>query len=255
MRVLIIEDEMIAAKRLQEMILTVDKSFEIVEILDSISTSVSWLSSNMAPDLIFMDIQLADGLSFEIFEKIDTESPIIFTTAYDQYAIKAFKLNSLDYLLKPIVTSDLKTAIDKFKKDVSKQSLNLVVTKQLIEALSLESSKKYKEQFVVKTGDHLKTVQVSEIKFIYSQDKTTYAHSKDERKYILDYTLDQIEELIDSNYFFRINRKYIINQSQIVDIIVFSNSRLKLQMKDGKGQEDLIVARDRVSDFKKWLDR
>lgn len=254
MRVLIIEDEMIAAQRLQEMILDIDNSLEIIERLDSISSSISWLSSNTAPDLIFMDIQLADGLSFEIFEKIDTDSPIIFTTAFDQYAIKAFKLNSLDYLLKPIVLSDLKNAIEKFKKDVNKQSLNMVETKQLIDALSLQSRQKYKEQFVVKVGDHIKTVQVSEIKYIYSQDKTTYAQPKDDHKYILDYTLDQIETLIDSNDFFRINRKYIIKQSQIADIIIFSNSRLKLEIKDDKGQEDMIVARDRVSDFKKWLD-
>lgn len=255
MRVLIIEDELIAAQRLQRMISEIDKSFEIIEILDSISTSVSWLSFNTSPDLIFMDIQLADGLSFEIFEKIDTESPIIFTTAYDEYAIKAFKLNSLDYLLKPIVASDLNIAIAKFKKEVNRRSLKIESAKELIEALSFETLKKYKEQFVVKVGEHIRTVQVSDIKLIYSHDKTTYAHSKDNKKHILDYTLDQIETLIDINCFFRINRKYIINQSQIIDIIIFSNSRLKLQMKDDKGSEDLIVARDRVSDFKKWLDR
>ena len=257
MRVLIVEDEMIAAERLKTMILEVESSFEIVEILDSVSTSVEWLSANETPDLIFLDIQLADGLSFKIFEKVETEAPIIFTTAYDQYAIRAFKLNSLDYLLKPIGKEDLAKAIAKFKKSNSSKNsstTNSIDTNQLLDLIGT-INRSYKERFIVKIGEHIKTVLVSEIRLFYSQDKAIYAITKEGKKYIIDYTMDEIESAVDSLAFFRVSRKYLVSLEGIADILTYSNSRLKLTVQDAPDLQDVIVAREKVSKFKTWLDR
>ncbi|MFY0650669.1 MAG: response regulator transcription factor [Cyclobacteriaceae bacterium] len=254
MDVLIVEDEQIAADRLKQLIQEVSPELNIVAHLDSVKSSIQWLTNN-SPDLIFLDIQLADGQSFEIFESIQTDCPIIFTTAYDHFAIKAFKLNSLDYLLKPIVKDDLELAIQKFQRQVEKRLAGIVDMKRLVESLSHNNTEKRKERFVIKVGEHIKTVNVADIRVFYVWEKASYIHTLEGKKYMVDYTLDQVEHLIDPQLFFRINRKYIINLHQIKDIVSFSNSRLKIFLKNEEQAEDLIVARERVQEFKAWLDQ
>ena len=255
MRVLIVEDEPIAAERLAGMINVSFPEMQICDSLDSVKSVVDWLSKNEKPDLLFLDIQLSDGLSFEIIEKSKVETPVIFTTAYDQFAIKAFKLNSVDYLLKPIVQEDLEAAIIKFKKQFASSSLEIPDSEQLMEILTRTTSRSFKERFVIKTGDHIKAISVHEAALFYSQDGMSYLHTESNKKYIVDYTLDQVETLMGDKDFFRINRKYIVHVDKIADIISFSNSRLKIVLRSLEHIDDLIVARDRVSEFKSWLDR
>jgi len=258
MKVLIVEDEAIAAEHLQNQLLAIDGKVEVLDMLDSVKSSVRWFDKNVAPDLLFLDIQLADGLSFEIFEKTKVDCPIIFTTAYDQYAIKAFKVNSVDYLLKPIVKEELETAVEKFKAQTvlrTGSKFNATgIDHATLAKMILGNTQKYKERFVIKVGEHLKTVKIGEVDLFYSQDRTTYLKSGNNQKYLLDYTLDQIEDMVDPNLFFRINRKYVVNAECIKDIITYSNSRLKIELKNFE-TNDMIVARERVSEFKVWLDR
>jgi DNA-binding LytR/AlgR family response regulator len=252
MNILIIEDEPHAAERLISLIKQ-QMPVNVLAELDTITRSVAWLQKNPAPDLIFMDIQLADGISFQIFEQVKVKTPVIFTTAYNEYALKAFKVNSIDYLLKPIDAEELQVALTKWK------SLTAPITApdKMMESIAYAMqmlTKKYKERFVLKVGEHLRTVEVEDVLFFYSQEKTTFAHTKDSRKSILDFTLDQLEELLDPRSFFRINRKYIIAISALQDMIHHTNSRLKVKLK-GSDDSDIIVARERVQDFKDWLDR
>ncbi len=251
MNVLIVEDEGIAAERLTQLLVQLDANIEVVAHLDSIKTSVDWFHSNEAPDLAFFDIQLADGLSFEIFKQIEVTCPIIFTTAYDQYAIEAFKVNSVDYLLKPMMESDLQRALTKFKKqNQPTQTVDMATLMNLIQ----KPTKSYKERFVIKVGEHLKSVLTNEVEIFLSENKATYLHSKENKRFIIDFTLDQIQEAIDPNLFFRINRKYLIHIDGIKDIITYSNSRLKLELHHFNA-DDMIVSREKVTLFKEWLDR
>ena len=250
MKALIIEDEGIAAKRLTRLINSLNPNLEIVEVLDSIRSSIKWLNENDPPDLAFFDIQLADGKSFEIFKQVDISFPIIFTTAYDQYAIDAFKVNAVDYLLKPIAEDELKKALEKFQSTKNSQPLEM----ELLKSLFQEQTKKYKERFVVKIGDHIKSIMTTDTMIIYGQEKGIWVSDISGKTFLLDYTMDQVGELIDPNLFFRISRKYIINIESIEDIMSFSNSRLKLKVKNFNSEE-VVVARERVSEFKNWLDR
>lgn len=253
MKVLIVEDEMIAADRLQNLLLEIEPKTEVLDQLDSVKSVVRWFEKNGEPDLMFLDIQLADGLSFEIFEQTKVECPIIFTTAYDQYAIKAFKVNSVDYLLKPMQKSDLETALEKFNSQNTKSNTP-TFDPDVLAGLLQGNTRKYKERFVIKIGEHLKTVKASETEVFFSQDKSSYLVSNDGRKLIVDYTMDQLEDIIDPDQFFRISRKYIVKADSIKDIISFSNSRLKLELHHFTS-DDMIVSRERVSAFKAWLDR
>lgn len=254
MKVVIIEDEPHAAQRLQSLATELIPNVQIVAQIDTVKKSVQWLKSNDRPDLIFMDIQLADGLSFQIFEQHTINSPVIFTTAYDEYALKAFKVNSIDYILKPVDKSELQAALDKLKNlagnSAPTQKDMLSNIGQAVEMLL----KKYKARFVVKVGEHLRTIEVSAIRYFYSQEKTTFCVTDDNRNHILDYTLEQLEEMLDPSEFFRINRKYLVRSGAIQDIISYTNSRLKLVLK-GSQDNDIIVARERVQEFKTWLDR
>lgn len=251
MKVLIVEDEGIAADRLIQLLNQLDSAIEIVEHLDSVKSVVAWFQTNETPDLAFFDIQLADGLSFEIFKQIEVNCPIIFTTAYDQYAIEAFKVNSIDYLLKPMMESDLQRALDKFQKQ--KQPAPSVDVSALMQLMQ-QQSKTYKERFVIKVGEHLKTVLTEDVEIFLSENKATYLLSRDSKRYIIDFTLDQIQDAIDPKSFFRINRKYLIHIDGIKDIITYSNSRLKLELHHFNA-DDLIVSREKVTLFKDWLDR
>ena len=220
----------------------------IVGKVDSVKNAMKWLLKNDHPDLFFMDVDLSDGLCFEIFEVVDIKKPIIFTTAYDEYAIKAFKVNSIDYLLKPIDQEELNSAINKYLEMESNGILPDIGP--LRQSLKLP----FKERFIIKIGEHLKSVPVADILFFFSREKASYAVVKEQRNYLLDYTMDQLEDLIDPFLFFRINRSYLIHVDAIEDIISYSNSRLRLILKNSD-DSDIIVSRERVKKFKSWLDR
>jgi len=246
---LIIEDEKVAAERLSGLIKNYDQSIEIIEIIQSVRNAVIWLNTNQAPDLIFMDIQLADGLSFEIFEQTIVKTPVIFTTAYDEYALKAFKVNSIDYLLKPIDQDELNNAIDKFKANNTPKEIPAQVFDSILHSLS----KKYKNKFVIKVGEHIKVFTIDDLQCFYSMEKYTYLQNNSGHDYAIDYTLDQLEDLLDPSKFYRINRKFIVSSSAISDIISFSNSRLQVKLNSNQSDE-LIVSREKVQEFKKWLE-
>lgn len=252
-KVLIIEDEKPAAEWLRQLILKFDPQIRILAVIDSISGAEEWFQQQLAPDLVFMDIQLADGLSFEIFDRVKVPCPVIFTTAYEEYAIKAFKVNSVDYLLKPIAFKELESAFQKFKSQNQNVSVAPTVTIELLNKVKEMLRKQYKNRFVIKVGEHLKSIPVEEILFFYSLDKATYLCTSDFRTYLIDYSLDRISELVDERRFFRINRKYILSNQSIADIVVYSNSRLKIKLQQ-PNEEPIIVSRDKVAAFKEWLD-
>jgi DNA-binding LytR/AlgR family response regulator len=251
MKVLIIEDEPQAAKRLESLVKALEPDVVILDMLDSVKRSVAWLRENRAPDLIFMDIQLADGLSFQIFEQSEVSSPVIFTTAYDSYALKAFKVNSIDYILKPVDRDELGVALKKYHELGHARSK--IVLENIDQAIQM-LAKKFKTRFVVKVGEHLRWLEVKDILFFLSMEKVTFCYTVDGRKNIVDYTLDQLEGLLDADRFFRINRKYIVSVEAIRDMVSYTNSRLKLVLRKSDDPE-VIVARERVSEFREWLDR
>ncbi len=249
MRVLIIEDEKPAAARMKKLIKEFLSEAEIVGQLDSISSAIKWFQNETAPDLIFCDIELADGQSFEIFKEVKVDAPIIFTTAYDQYAIKAFKLNSIDYLLKPVDPVELEQAIIKFKNSQIQPQIDLSQIQNLLQA----ETANYKSRFMVKIGEKIQSVPTEDVAYFFSAEKTTFMQLKEGRKYILDYTLDQIEEMVHPQHFFRVNRKYISSFEAIGDIYTYSNSRLKIKLKTCK-DNDILISREKVHLFKEWLD-
>jgi DNA-binding LytR/AlgR family response regulator len=251
-RVLIIEDEPQAIKRLEALLGDLMPGVAILAKLDSVKASVEWLRENAPPELIFMDIQLADGISFQIFEQCDVKSPVIFTTAYDAYALKAFKVNSIDYILKPVDKDDVKRALQKLN-DFGRKDHTTEMLANIGEAVRL-LTRKYKTRFVLKVGEHLKSIEVSDILYFFSLEKATFAKVSEGRKHMLDFTLDQLEEVVDPDQFFRINRKYIVSAAAIQDMVSYTNSRLKLVLK-GSDDTDVIVARERVQEFKDWLDQ
>ena len=252
-KVLLIEDEKPAAEWLQQLILKFDSQISILDVIDSVSGAVEWFGQYAAPDLVFMDIQLADGLSFEIFERVKVPCPVIFTTAYEEYAVKAFKVNSIDYLLKPIAWNELEAAFHKFGNQAQNLMAIPSVTIELLNKVKEMLRKQYKNRFVIKVGEHLKSILVEDILFFYSLEKATYLCTADFRTYLVDYSLDHISEMIDEQQFFRINRKYILSNQSIADIVVYSNSRLKIKLKK-PDEESIIVSRDKVQGFKEWLD-
>lgn len=252
MNVLIIEDEPQAAQRLETLVKSLVPGVVILDKLDTVKRSVAWISSNPAPDLIFMDIQLADGISFQIFEQCEVKSPVIFTTAYDAYALKAFKVNSIDYILKPVDKDELNAALTKFRNLAGNASGSRVVLENIDQAVQM-LTKKYKTRFVIKVGEHLKTVDITNVQYFYSQDKATFCMTADNRQLVLDYTLEQLEQMVDPAHFFRINRKFLVSSQAIQDIISYTNSRLRLVVK-GSADNDIIVARERVQEFRDWLD-
>ena len=250
MRIIIIEDEKPAARLLQR---KVEKlGLQIETLLHSVEESLKWFQNNQHPDLIFLDIQLSDGLSFEIFEKIEIKSAVIFTTAFDEYALRAFKLNSIDYLLKPIDEEELEIAITKFKNQFQKSSIASLNFEAIKRMLVNPTEKSYKQRFTIKIGEHLKMISIDEVECFYSENKGTYLHTLDNRDYLLDNTLEQLETELNPKDFFRVSRKFIIPLKTIKDIVVYSNSRLKVILPTYKADE-VIVSRERVNDFKEWL--
>lgn len=251
MSVLIIEDEKPAARRLNRML--AELGIEVETMLHSVEESINWFQNNKHPDLIFLDIQLSDGLSFEIFEEVEVKSAIIFTTAYDEYALKAFKLNSIDYLLKPIDEDELKVAVDKFKENQPKQSDVQVNIDDIRKLLINPVDRKFKKRFTIKVGQHIKIIHVDEIECFYSENKSTYIHTNSNRNYLIDHSLEHWQEQLDPEQFFRVNRTYIIHINAIKDIISYTNSRLKLIL-HSYNESEIIVSRERVKEFKNWID-
>ena len=250
MNIIIIEDEKPAARLLERKIEKL--GYSITTLLHSVEESLLWFQNNSHPDLIFLDIQLSDGLSFEIFEKIDIKSAVIFTTAYNEYALRAFKLNSIDYLLKPIDEEELATAISKFANQFQVNSVSNLDFEAIKRMLVNPISKEYRKRFSVKIGQQIKVIDVAEIECLYSENKGTYIHTSDNRDYLIDSSLEVVEAELNPNDFFRISRKYIIPLQSVKEIQVYSNSRLKISLPTYKADE-VIVARERVSDFKEWL--
>ncbi len=250
MKIIIIEDEKPAARLLQRKIEKL--GYGIITLLHSVEESLEWFQNNDHPDLIFLDIQLSDGLSFEIFEKIDIKSAVIFTTAYDEYALRAFKLNSIDYLLKPIDEEELATAISKFANQFQVNSVSNLDFEAIKRMLVNPISKEYRKRFSVKIGQQIKVIDVAEIECLYSENKGTYIHTLDNRDYLIDSSLEVVEAELDPKDFFRISRKYIIPLQSVKEIQLYSNSRLKISLPTYKADE-VIVSRERVSDFKEWL--
>ncbi|RKS98507.1 LytTR family DNA-binding domain-containing protein [Flavobacterium sp. 123] len=251
MTTIIIEDEKPAARLLQRKLSKLN--IEVGVMLHSVEESIEWFSNNEHPDLIFLDIQLSDGLSFEIFEKMEIKSAVIFTTAYDEYALKAFKLNSIDYLLKPIDEDDLEAAISKYKTRLPKPETNLSLDfEQIRKMLSNPFEKNYKKRFTIKIGQHLKVISSDEIECIFSENKGTYIHTFDNRSYLLESTLEVLENELDPKEFYRISRKFIIPLKSVKEIVVYSNSRLKVILPSYK-EDEVIVSREKVSDFKNWI--
>ncbi|HKL30937.1 MAG TPA: LytTR family DNA-binding domain-containing protein [Tangfeifania sp.] len=249
MKVLIIEDEKLAADRLKDLLLQINPGTEILASTESVEESANWLAKNPPPDLIFMDIQLDDGISFEIFETVNIESPVIFTTAYNEYAIRAFKVNSVDYLLKPIEKEALEAALKKFEKIYAGKNVE-----QQLSKVFEQFSKPWKIRFFVKVGARFLTIPVEEINCFFVEERCSFLRTRTGKNYDLDFSLDQVQKKVDPEMFFRINRNFIINIQYISEMISYSSSRLKIKMKDFE-HEGLVVSRDKVSEFKHWLDR
>ena len=251
MTTIIIEDEKPAARLLQRKLEKLN--IEVGVMLHSVEESIEWFLKNEHPDLIFLDIQLSDGLSFEIFEEIDVKSAVILTTAYDEYALKAFKLNSIDYLLKPIDEDELEVSISKFKTRLPKPERKMQLDfEQIKQMFQNPFDKNFKTRFTVKIGQHLKVISTDEIECFFSENKGTYIHTFDDRNYLIENTLEVLEQELDPSAFYRISRKFIIPLKSVKEIVMYSNSRLKLILPSYK-QDEVIVSREKVQEFKNWI--
>lgn len=251
MKVVIIEDEFLTAQRLDNLLNQYDPTMEIMAILPSVSESVKWFKANPDPDLVFMDIHLEDGQSFSIFETINLEIPVIFTTAYDEYMVKAFKVNSVDYLMKPINFEELSQAIDKFKKVHGGPQEKETSMENLLRQLQRDESS-YRERFLISVGSRLKTVEIFDIQYFYSAGKITFMVTKDNHRFPVDHSLDKLSAQLNPKDFFRVNRQMIVKLSAIENIHVYPKSKLKIDLKP-EMKEEVFVSLDRVTEFKEWL--
>ena len=252
MKALIIEDEIRAANRLERLLKEINSEIEIVAKIETIKESIAFLNQEKNIDIIFSDIQLADGLSFEIYENTEINCPIIFTTAFNQYAIEAFNTNGIDYLLKPIEKERLKKSLLKLKQLTPKEVTFSTEQLAMLSNTLTQETKTYKARFVLKVGSKIKSIPIENIRVFYSQEKATYLNTKDKRTYNLDYSLTEIKELINPKKFFQTSRKHLVSIDHISEIIAYSNSRLKIKIEEF--EEEIIVARERVQEFKKWLE-
>jgi DNA-binding LytR/AlgR family response regulator len=249
MNILLIEDEEPAANRLLKMIVEIEPAAVVSENIVSITSAIKWLNQNAAPDLIISDIQLADGLSFEIFKQVEVQCPVIFTTAYDQYAIEAFKVNSIDYLLKPIKKDELAYAIAKYKK-LYKTAAPFNI-EQLLKFIQPQAQE-YKKRFVVKYGEHIKTVNIEDVAYFYTEDKINFLTTKENRRFTVDFNLDTLETMLEPSTFFRINRQYIIAIQSIAEMFTYSKSRVLIKL-NPPAKHETIVSTERSGAFKQWL--
>jgi DNA-binding LytR/AlgR family response regulator len=248
---LIVEDEQPAARRLQKMLLELDPEINIVGVADTVDTAVNWLSTKPQPDLIMLDIQLGDGLSFSIFNRVKVSSYVIFTTAYDEYAIRAFDLNSIGYLLKPVEKEKLNSALQKFRSmGNARQDLDI---RQIIQAID-ERKEQHKKRFVVNVASRIRIIDTGSIAYFYSMEKGTYICTSDNKHYPLEYSLDSIEDMVDSASFFRVNRAFLVSLKAISRIDVVSKSRIKLTT-DPPFTGEVLVSGPKSSDFRTWIDK
>jgi two-component system, LytTR family, response regulator len=250
MKVLIVEDEKLSAGRLSQMLQKLVPGVQILKITDSVSTTIEYLQTHPPIDVGFFDIQLADGLSFAVFEQIRVPFPVIFTTAFNEYTIQAFKVNSIDYLLKPVDEKSLSHALKQYRE--SKAFNNTLSDQAVAKALGM-LTREYKSRFLVKIGEHLRVITIEEVALFYALEKTVFIKTFQDRNYPIDFSLDQLAELLDPERFFRVNRKHILAMNAITDIIVYSGSRFKLKL-TVPVDEDILVSRERVAEFKEWLD-
>jgi two-component system LytT family response regulator len=251
MKAVIVEDEIFAAKALQDLIHEVDTSIEILSILQSIDESVEWFSSNPVPDLVFMDIHLADGSSFAIFEKVDITCPIIFTTAYDEYALKAFEVNSIDYLLKPINLKDLERAISKYKNRIAVPDHNTELINKLIESMK-KGERSYKSCFLVPEKDKLIPLSVADIAYIYIDVKMVKAITFANKTYYLDQSLDELGLQLNPIDFFRANRQYIISRKAVKDLSIWFAGKMAVNL-SAPTPERILMSKSKVSEIKRWM--
>lgn len=251
MTILIIEDEEPAYKRLQKMLKELEPGHILLDQIVSVSSAVKWFKENNAPDLIISDIQLSDGISFEIFKQVDIKCPVIFTTAYDQYAIEAFKVNSIDYLLKPVKKEELGKAVTKFKALTPATAAPDIDINKLLQSLQ-PAGTDYKKRFVVRYGEHIKTIDIEEVVYFYTEDKATFLCTKDARRFVVDFNLDTLDSILDPKVFFRINRQYIISIHSIAEMFAYSKSRVLIKL-NPPSKHETIVSTERSADFKHWL--
>jgi two-component system, LytTR family, response regulator len=253
MNVLIIEDEIPAAEKLERYLHKYNEAITVVHKLTGVADSVAWLQQHQNDiELIFMDIQLADGKSFEIFEQVTIDKPIIFTTAFDEYAIEAFKVNSIDYLLKPVTFDDLSQAMTKLEGFKKTLNANKEQPFDLKHALTQLQQKTYKTRFMVKLGEHIRSLTVTDISFFYAEGRDVYLVTNEKRKFIIDYKLEELDDLLDPTLFYRVNRSFIMNINAIKDVVVFSSSRLKITP-TLEFDKEIIVSREKVAPFKEWF--
>ncbi|MGE5429891.1 MAG: LytR/AlgR family response regulator transcription factor [Syntrophomonadaceae bacterium] len=253
MKVLIIEDEVLTSRRLKQLIELADNTIEVLGTLDSIEACVEWFSNNPPPDLIFMDIQLSDGLCFEIFNRVTVDSPVIFTTAFDEYAIQAFRVNSLDYLLKPVKPLDLERSLDKFNRLKNPAPFSAKEIRDVLKKISL-NQRVYKTGFLIKTGQAYQRIGCQEIAYFHSENKLTYLVLFSGKKYMTDYTLDVLEKELNPADFYRISRQFIVGVNSVESVHNYFGGSLKLKL-NPESQEDVIVSRRRTSAFKEWMDQ
>jgi len=251
MKILIIEDEELAVKKLEKTLAGVDASAEIIGTADSIKSSVEWLESHPAPDLILMDIELADGQSFEIFNLTEVKSPVIFTTSYDEYALKAFKVNSVDYLLKPIQKDELQAALNKFKK-ITAASADINLDSLVKELQQKLQPKEFRKRFLVKHAQKLVSIEVDDIAYFYSDGRLNFFKTTDNRKFVVDYTMDDLADMLDPEKYYRISRSFYVSISSVDKIDEYFGNRLILGLKPAVDKEAL-VSREKVTEFKKWM--
>ena len=253
MKIVIVEDEHLAASKLEKMILKYDSNIEVLQKLDSVSSTVRWLKNNPLPDLLLLDIQLTDGSCFDVLKQVKIDCPVIFTTAYDQYALDAFKMQSIDYLIKPISQEKLNKAIDKLMAMKTNLSSGAGVINQLLEKVS-EIKKNYKSRFLVKTGSMMRSLNVSDIAFFYSEDKLVFLRTKEDARFVINETLDELENQLNPEDFFRINRQYLVNYNTIQKVHPHFNGRLKIELIPTP-REDIYISNRRATSFKAWMNK
>jgi two-component system, LytTR family, response regulator len=254
MKVIIVEDEVPAAEKLERYLQKYDTSIAVVARFDSVSNTVNWLNENQDTiDLIFMDIQLIDGLSFQIFQQVQVKKPVIFTTAFNEFALDAFKVNSIDYLLKPITFTDLTSALKKLENLRQQFQWSNDQQEKIQQAFTNIKSKEYKNRFMVKLGEHIRSITADQISLFYADGRDVYLVTTQNRKFIIDYTLEALEDILEPGLFFRLNRTFIVNINAIKDVLVYSNSRLKITLTQ-EFDKEIIVSREKVGEFKDWFD-
>ena len=255
LRVLIVEDEPHAQKELKRLLANSGHDIHVIECIDSVEDTINWINNNPEPDIMFFDIQLSDGLSFDVFNHVKTKAPIIFTTAFDEYAIKAFKVNSIDYLLKPVKQHELNAALDKFHSLISAgKNLESGLKIEQIQKLLEINRPRYKSRFITRIGDQIKHIGINEIAYFKAEDNEVLLVTENNKRYFIDYALEQLNFMLDPDAFFRANRSYVINISSIKKISKYFNSRIHLEL-EPKTEDAVLISRVRVPDFLNWIDK